>query len=138
HPLNKLRLSNVVHVVSWLINQRQVGIGMHNFYHFDKPFLATRKGREGTMRHVGQLEIFQLTLDLLFNLVKSFIVKSLQGRRVFFNLLHAVAHRSGVGFNYMTKLWILREARQYVLQTGRIAHVMVLLSGRHDGSATTV
>ena len=33
-PIDKLLLGDIIHMVGWLIDQRKVGLGVHNLHHF--------------------------------------------------------------------------------------------------------
>src|SRR5690606_32896419 len=97
--------------------------------------LATRKGTKRPMGDIWQLKILKLTLNPLFDLIKALVVKALQGGGILFDFSHIITHSSWVGLKNMTKLWILGQTRQDILQHRHATSVMVLLGSRHHGGA---
>ncbi len=58
------------------------------------------------MRHARQLEVVELALDLLFDLIKTLIVKPHQRLGVFIDQFHIIAHRQGMAFDNMAQFTV--------------------------------
>ena len=135
HPVNELLLGYIIHVVGRLINQRQMRFRVHNLHDFHQPLLATRQGTKRPLATPTQLEIIKLPLNLLLNLVKAFLVKSLQRLSILLNLTHIIAHGLGIFIDNFLQARIFRQPRQDVAQHRLIAQTMMLLRRTGHGDA---
>ena len=97
HPANKPLLGSVVHVVGRLIDQGQVGFGMHDFDDFYQPLLPARKLAERRTAQATKPKVRQRSGNFFFYMVKTLLAKALQCLGVFGNFAHIAAHCIGVG-----------------------------------------
>jgi len=99
HPVDELLLGHIIHVISRLVNQCQMRPRVHNLHNLHQPLLTARQGTKRPLTAPAQLKIIKLPLDLLLNLVKPFLVKSLQRLGVLLNLTHIIAHSFRIFIN---------------------------------------
>ena len=92
HPVDELLLGHIIHVISRLVNQRQMRLRMHNLDDLHQPLLTARQGTKRPLATPAQLKIIKLPPNLLLNLIKPFLVKSLQRLRVLLNFAHIITH----------------------------------------------
>jgi len=79
-------------MISRLVNQRQMHPRMHNLHDLHQPLLTARQGTKRPLAAPAQLKVIKLPPNLLLNLVKPFLVKSLQRLSILLNLTHIIAH----------------------------------------------
>ena len=96
HPVDKLLLGHIIHMISRLVNQRQMRPRMHNLHNLHQPLLTARQGTKRPLATPAQLKVIELPPNLLLDLVKPFLVKSLQRLGILLNFAHIIAHGLGV------------------------------------------